>query len=86
MTQAKLIYTKGAHSKSYAYVDLKQTTGKINKNTAFVYENKKESIKLYAYDNYDAGTTKIKLRYGLSVYKKIYLVEHCTMICICFGD
>lgn len=65
LTQASLLYNKGAHSKSYAYVTFTKGTGKINKNTAFVGTTiSGKPITLLAYSDYDAGETEIKLRYA----------------------
>lgn len=70
---ASLVYNKGAHSKSYASVTLEESTGRINKNTAFVGTTiSGEPIVLYAYSNYAAGETAIKLRYATSDVQEEY--------------
>ena len=73
LTQASLLYNKGAHSKSYAYITLTEGTGKINKNTAFVGTTiSGKPITLFAYSDYDAGETEIKLRYATSDVQEEY--------------
>ncbi|CAB9501129.1 expressed unknown protein [Seminavis robusta] len=73
LTQASLVYQKGAHSKSYAAITLQQTTGKINKNTAFVGTSiGGEPVTLYAYSDFEAGATELKLRYATSDIQSEY--------------
>lgn len=73
LTAAALVYNNGAHSKSYAHITLEESTGKINKNTAFVGTTiSGKPIVLYAYSDYDAGETVIKLRYATSDVQEEY--------------
>lgn len=73
LTGASLLYSKGAHSKSYASVTLEESTGRINKNMAFVGTTiSGKPIVLYAYSDYDVGETSIRLRYATSDVQEEY--------------